>query len=700
VPFQAHRQSLRIVALRWGATSADDLCFDSGGRALMRHIFISYATSDRKEALAVCEAIERRGPRCWIACRDVQPGENYQEAIVRAIRNARALVLVFSDHANNSDEIKKELSLVSRYRVPLMALRIEDVEPSDAFAYELATRQWIDLFEDWDKSLDALVRRVDDISSPEDGEQAAPPAAAASEPRAATARAVPPPASTAPPPARPARFGTATLAIAAVVLLAVIAAAAGWFMLRPAARAEHPMEVRLTGFQRLSPDIPEGMPEAIRDEIISTFQDDGLIGISTAKAPRPGDAPAYSLGGTIRREGDKTRVIVTVANERTGTTLWSETFPYGADEVAHLPRVFALTVGNIVRTSLFAASTYPKALPDPVLADYFAGTALAFNDGSPTKGLDLARRIVAAAPDFSWGWSNLQGAAMYASTIPGSADAKALVEEAKRAGDTAIQLDPSNSEALTTKAFMIDPGDQAAREALFKRALQARPLACGCEHHMYGIFLAEVGRTGDAIKELRRSVDVMPLNPSSQLVLGAFLSATGDVEEGQEHYDKYQEIAYRPGSASRLAITKAVVAHKFADAIPPLDDPALHLPPAVKAAWVAALRALAGKDPAARAAAGPAVMAQIDNGDMQLGMMLLGNLGDYADAFRVVRGRGTTYDVYFRSLLFAPGMEGAVHDPAIPALVEQLGLVKYWRDTKTRPDFCGKLDAPALCKAI
>lgn len=62
---------------------------------------------------------------------------------------APALVLVFSKSANDSDEIKKELSLASRYRIPVMTLRIEDVEPSDAFAYELATRQWIDAFDGW-----------------------------------------------------------------------------------------------------------------------------------------------------------------------------------------------------------------------------------------------------------------------------------------------------------------------------------------------------------------------------------------------------------------------------------------------------------------------------------------------------------------------------------------------------------------------
>ncbi len=113
-------------------------------------VFISYATADRAEALKVCNAIERRGTRCWISMRDVPPGANYQEAIVQSLRDARAMVLVFSDAANNSSEIKKELSLASRYEVPVIALRLKDVAPSDAFAYELSTRQWINAFEGWD----------------------------------------------------------------------------------------------------------------------------------------------------------------------------------------------------------------------------------------------------------------------------------------------------------------------------------------------------------------------------------------------------------------------------------------------------------------------------------------------------------------------------------------------------------------------
>ena len=59
------------------------------GQSASCPVFVSYATEDRKQALDVCKAIEGRGTRCWISMRDVPPGENYQEAIVRSEKRGR-----------------------------------------------------------------------------------------------------------------------------------------------------------------------------------------------------------------------------------------------------------------------------------------------------------------------------------------------------------------------------------------------------------------------------------------------------------------------------------------------------------------------------------------------------------------------------------------------------------------------------------
>jgi TIR domain len=123
-------------------------------------VFISHSSKDQKVARAICSALEHRGLPCWLAGRNVGPGNNFQESIVRAIRSAKVMVLVFSDNANDSAEIKKELALASQHRLVVIPARVEDVVPSEALAYELATRQWIDLFQDWEEAIERLAASI------------------------------------------------------------------------------------------------------------------------------------------------------------------------------------------------------------------------------------------------------------------------------------------------------------------------------------------------------------------------------------------------------------------------------------------------------------------------------------------------------------------------------------------------------------
>jgi len=130
---------------------------------MIADIFISHASRDRDPARTLCEALENRGFGCWMASRDIGPGENFQVAIVRAIRAAKVMILVFSSNSNNSEEIKKELVLAGQSQLIVIPVRVEDVTPDEAFAYELAIRQWIDLFDDWERAVQRLVRQLEAV---------------------------------------------------------------------------------------------------------------------------------------------------------------------------------------------------------------------------------------------------------------------------------------------------------------------------------------------------------------------------------------------------------------------------------------------------------------------------------------------------------------------------------------------------------
>jgi hypothetical protein len=72
-------------------------------------VFLSYASSDAAVANRVCQALEARRVPCWMAPRNVKPGAQYADAIVRAINDAKVLVLVLSASALTSSHVGREI---------------------------------------------------------------------------------------------------------------------------------------------------------------------------------------------------------------------------------------------------------------------------------------------------------------------------------------------------------------------------------------------------------------------------------------------------------------------------------------------------------------------------------------------------------------------------------------------------------------
>lgn len=108
-------------------------------------VFISYSRLDTQVADTFCDALEAHGLRCWIAPRDVAPGEDWSGAIVTALRQSRLLLVVFSSRACRSRHVVREIQLVGA-GVPVLPVRIEDVQPVGAFEYFLGLPQWLDAF--------------------------------------------------------------------------------------------------------------------------------------------------------------------------------------------------------------------------------------------------------------------------------------------------------------------------------------------------------------------------------------------------------------------------------------------------------------------------------------------------------------------------------------------------------------------------
>lgn len=109
-------------------------------------VFVSYSHKDVKLAFAMCKAMEGRGIACWIAPRDIAPGKSYAGQITKAIKECLLMVLVYSDFANQSEDVDREIELCSKYKKPILPFKIDNTPYNDEKEYYLSKMQWIDAY--------------------------------------------------------------------------------------------------------------------------------------------------------------------------------------------------------------------------------------------------------------------------------------------------------------------------------------------------------------------------------------------------------------------------------------------------------------------------------------------------------------------------------------------------------------------------
>lgn len=131
---------------------------------MIHAVFISYAAEDKEKADKVCSSLESRGIQCWIAPRDIAPGNAFQEAIVDAIELGSVVVLILSSSANASSHVLNEAQIADSKKIPFVTFRIEDVEPSKALGYHINKYQRMDAFgKDIKVCLQELATAVDQL---------------------------------------------------------------------------------------------------------------------------------------------------------------------------------------------------------------------------------------------------------------------------------------------------------------------------------------------------------------------------------------------------------------------------------------------------------------------------------------------------------------------------------------------------------
>jgi TolB-like protein len=355
-------------------------------------VFISYASPDRGIADALCAALEQDGLTCWIAPRDVVPGEFYADAIVRAIDTAKVLVLVLSKDSAESPHVLREVERASSKRHPLVSVRIDLAPLPSALEYFLNTSHWLDAgaagVESTSPKVVAAVRHLvapaTIVDSALQGGTSGPEATPAARPGVATAAAR--------------RLNPAVVALSAVALAALAYLAADKFWLAkhaakavtelpapPAANrpntsapqavaatppfAPPPHSIAVLPFVNMSGDakqdyFSDGLSEELLNSLVSvgglqvaartsSFSFKGS-GTGVAEIARKLNVGAV-LEGSVRKDGGRVRITAQLINAVTGFHLWSQTYDRDLKNVLALQTEIATAVTQALQATLLGA---------------------------------------------------------------------------------------------------------------------------------------------------------------------------------------------------------------------------------------------------------------------------------------------------------------------------------------------------------
>ncbi len=531
-------------------------------------VFISYASQDKRVAEAVCKALGRAGVTCWIASRDVTPGEFYAESIVHAIDSAKVFLLVLSGNAATSQHVLREVERASSKRRPVVSFRIDLAPLPPGLEYFLNTSQWLDASpKGVDRSLPKLVDAVLNVI------------ARSSE----VARVYPGPPASTKAWQRPSRM---FIALAVIIMAALAYVLADHFLLSgrdqqqqsvveatPAASADSSaVPTILERSVAVLPfvDVSERRDQEYFSDGLSEELIELLAKIPDLRVPARTSSfyfkgkneelasiarqlmVAHVLEGSVRKSGRNLRIIASLIRADSGLRLWSETYERELDDVFKVQDEIAAAVVGALKLKLLPdpkvvsvgnRTTNPAAHTQYLLGRQFFNRT---NTEDFRRAVAAYEQAIALDPNYASAYAGLAVAENELSHDPENSLAEVLAgqQRALAAADRAIAIGPELAEGYAARGFLrftID-WDWKGAEADLSRALALDPGSYRA-YTCYACFLAGLGRLSEALEINEKAIGLDPLSADTWFRRSTQLNAAGRLPEARKAAMRALEIS-------------------------------------------------------------------------------------------------------------------------------------------------------------
>lgn len=497
---------------------------------------------------------------------------------------------------------------------------------------------------------------------------------------------------------RNARRSGAFIAIAALAALLVVGAII-WNGRGSAPDESRPVAVTVQPFDTLgNSEDARSLARRIPNEIVNELGDSQIETFLEKAGGARGSTSQYPgliVTGLLRDDAPNVIVDVRVEDGATRAAIWSTEFKRDSREASYLPLEVAARVADIVNMAIFARTAKPP-LTDPSGLSALLQTTDMIRDahgGAWAQMIEDARGLVANHPEFAFGHSVLASAYSEAAdsiSVPGQAEA--MRAAARREANLTLTLDPEDAGAYAVLSGLEDPYDYRASEAILLRGIKIakhpkEPL--GALYSFEGTLLSNVGRLREALSYqlIARATDEWGAPKAAKVALtyanmGNLPAARGWIQKAFERWPNHSGVrsvrryvaGFYEQPADALAIVTAMDAKSFPD-----ESQA-----AVWRKFIEAKAAPGGKSSAIRGIREAAGQGKITRENE---IMMLAGLGEPELAIEAANSAldRQRLQAWF---LFTPVTRNIRQDPGFVPLAARMGLIKYWRETGKRPDFC------------
>jgi hypothetical protein len=109
----------------------------------VKRLVISYSDYDRNNALKIREQLAEAGYDVWIAHEDIRGSVHWTQSILDAIDGCDGLILVWSESAKKSEDVREEIRLARVFRKPIFPVLTHPVSRIPGLPEEIRTLQVI-----------------------------------------------------------------------------------------------------------------------------------------------------------------------------------------------------------------------------------------------------------------------------------------------------------------------------------------------------------------------------------------------------------------------------------------------------------------------------------------------------------------------------------------------------------------------------